>query len=334
VKAFADKIYGTITIDDPCALDILASPAFDRLWHVNQYGPYRLVRPELNTTRGEHCIGVYHLLRIHGASREEQIAGLVHDANHLTLSHVMDFLLGDSATQESHVGMFEVNPHIETLKSIVRAHDLDAERIFNPQNWSLLEQPTPMACADRLDYGLRDGLCYGQTSSQEVANLLESLRVADGKFAMNDADAAERLARISLDTQTVREGYWGMNFFHTLSRALKRALQLGAIVKDDFLGTDEDVFRKLLSTDDFELQLFKSWLDAGAPVGDCLMDGHTHSLVNKVRWMDPLVVTESSLMPISHLRPGLKRLIEENGMMKRDTKFFSYPKEFKALVDL
>lgn len=331
---FSDKIYGTITVDDHCVLDILSSPAFDRLWRVNQYGPFFLVRNEWNTTRGEHCLGVYHLLRLQGASREERIAGLVHDANHLAFSHVIDFLLGDSATQESHHGMFAVNPHIEELKSIIAKHGLDAEKIFAVKNWSLLEQPTPLMCADRLDYGFRDALCGGQTDLEEVLWIISVLESKEGKFVLRDARAAERLTRISIDTHTVREGHWGMNIFHTLSRALKRAMSLGVIREDDFLGVDMEILHKLFAADDPDLQLFTSWIRAGAPVGNCAIESHTHSLKNKVRWMDPLVVAESSLIPISQLKPGLKNLIEESVRLKQDYKYFSYPEDFARLTAL
>ena len=96
-----DRIYGRIRILDPLATELIKSRVFQRLKGVAQMGVYQYALPKINTTRYEHSIGTYYLLLKFGTTREEQIAGLLHDVSHTAFSHVIDHLHGDKLKQES-----------------------------------------------------------------------------------------------------------------------------------------------------------------------------------------------------------------------------------------
>ena len=99
-----DRVYGTVTIDDPGIIALMARPTFQRLRGVRQAGPSALAFTFKTVTRHEHSLGVYLLLRRLGARREEQIAGLLHDLSHTAFSHAVDFLF-DSEEQDHHEGL-------------------------------------------------------------------------------------------------------------------------------------------------------------------------------------------------------------------------------------
>ncbi|MEK7459084.1 MAG: hypothetical protein AAB663_01620 [Patescibacteria group bacterium] len=315
---FTDRVYGDIIIDDPCAVAIIESPAFDRLWRVNQYGPMVLLDAKWSTSRAEHCIGVYRLLQLLGASREECLAGLVHDANHLAFSHLVDWLIGDSATQEGH-GAFVANPHLASLKDIFDAHELDGAAIMDTKRFTLLEQDAPAMCADRVDYTLRDGITSDQCSKEECATFIEKLANHHGVMALTDVGAAEWLSRLSVDMHIVREGLGQNGFYAHFGAMLKALLSSGKLTREDFLVDDNHVMAIIRAqTDDVTMQTL-AWVAAGAPVEPCTADIADYTTNAKLRVIDPHVVVDGSLCTASSLRPGLARLLKEYTLLRKNT---------------
>ncbi len=315
---FTDRVYGDIIVDDPCALEIIASPAFDRLWRVNQYGPMVLLDAKWSTSRAEHCIGVYRLLQLLGASREECLAGLVHDANHLAFSHLVDWLVGDSATQEGH-GTFVANSHLVSLQAIFDAHGLNGAAIMDTKRFTLLEQDAPAMCADRVDYTLRDGVTSNQCTKQECTAFLAKLIRCNGIMALTDIGAAEWLSRLSVDMHIVREGLGQNGFYAHFGTMLKHLLASGALMREDFLVDDDHVMAIIRAQTDDVTTKTLAWVAAGAPVEPCATEQADYKTNAKLRVIDPHVVVDGILHTTSSLRPGLARLLREYTLLRKNT---------------
>lgn len=315
---FQDRVYGEIVVDDPCALEIIASPAFERLWRVNQYGPMCLTDAKWSTSRAEHCIGVYHLLKLLGASREECLAGLVHDANHLAFSHLVDWLVGDSATQEGH-GAFVANPHLASLQAIFHAHGLDGAAIMDTKRFPLLEQDAPAMCADRVDYTLRDGITSDQCTQEECATFLEKLVSHNGVMALTDVVQAEWLARLSVDLHIVREGLAQNGFYAHFGAMLKHLLASGKLTREDFLVDDSHVTAIIRAQTDATTMQTLAWIATGAPVEPCAAEVADYITHAKIRVIDPHVVVDGEPRTASSLRPGLARLLREYTLLRKNT---------------
>lgn len=90
-----DRIYGVLNVEEPVFAEIIAAPTFQRLQGINM-GPWVPCRPfySIPVSRYHHSIGVFMLLRRHGAPLAEQIAGLIHDVSHTAFSHLSDRLFG------------------------------------------------------------------------------------------------------------------------------------------------------------------------------------------------------------------------------------------------
>jgi len=72
-----DRVYGKIDINEPVLLTLLKSKPLIRLQGINQAGASQYAIPNKIVSRYEHSVGVMLLLKILGASTEEQIAGLL-----------------------------------------------------------------------------------------------------------------------------------------------------------------------------------------------------------------------------------------------------------------
>jgi len=100
---YNDKIYGKFKITEPVILELIKSLVIQRLKKINQYGYVGSYLPQAKTSRFEHSLGVFCLLRKYGTPIEEQISGLLHDVSHSVFSHCIDYVFKKkTANKQSH----------------------------------------------------------------------------------------------------------------------------------------------------------------------------------------------------------------------------------------
>ncbi|MBA3889441.1 MAG: HD domain-containing protein [Gemmatimonadaceae bacterium] len=104
MEIIRDPVWNNVRID-PLALQLVATPAFQRLRYVRQLGLAHLVYPGATHTRFEHALGAYHLARRAIGLLEERreverlaadecdvtrVAALLHDVGHYPFSHALE----------------------------------------------------------------------------------------------------------------------------------------------------------------------------------------------------------------------------------------------------
>lgn len=314
--AVEDRVYGQWEVEDPLAVKLIQLPAFQRLYHIGQYGSYWFGLPEANTNRAEHSLGVYYLLRHFKASREVQIAGLLHDISHTVFSHVIDYLqqdLGQQANQstqdDSHAGIIAQDEIVALLKEA----GLDYKRIGDIKSFSILDKELPDLCADRLDYFLRDSVCYKEITPEEARGILSHIVLVNNVMTIDDPDVARFMTRHSALMNIKHWGPpWGCFIFDRTAAALRRSLELGLITEDDFYSTDFVVWDKMKQSDDNIIKLAISDVENIKNIKLCLDESdYDYHLTSKFRMIDPPVLTESGVRRTSELFPELARTMAE-----------------------
>ena len=298
-----DPIYGTIDLSQPLLQDLYSTQAVQRLAHIYQAGITAFIRPERQTTRLEHSLGVLALLQFLDASLEEQAAGLLHDVPHTTFSHVVDFVFPNAQHTYHEVHREELIA-VSDLPACLERHGLDWREITESDNFSLLEQPLPALCADRLDYFLRDGLALHLFEQAEVNTFLESLRVLDGRIIVGTLDAARWLgeAFIAADDAiwcSVQEVGW----YACMAEALRAAMAVNLLTEADLKGTDQALMMQLRAAPIPEIQ---SWLTLLRPEVNFVRVafGGDLTVLPKVRAVDPPVLRNGEVMALSALDPA------------------------------
>jgi HD superfamily phosphohydrolase len=104
MKVIRDPLWNNIRVE-PLALELIDTPAFQRLRYVRQLGLAFLVYPGASHSRFEHALGTYHLARralllldergdLRGiddrARAEVRMAALLHDIGHYPFSHALE----------------------------------------------------------------------------------------------------------------------------------------------------------------------------------------------------------------------------------------------------
>ena len=287
-----DFIYGSSHLE-PVLAELIHTQPLQRLKKIHQGGASYLVNPKWNVTRFEHSVGVMLLIKKLGGSIEEQIAGLLHDISHTAFSHVIDFVL-DNPEQDFHDQIFEKVIQSSEIPSVLQKHGFNILSILPIEKWSLLEQPLPSLCADRIDYTLRDLSTYNMISLDDACKFVDELRVVDGKICLKTIEAAEWFVK-AYYTEVVDFFLHPLNVYGyaILTDILKIAIAKQIIHFDDLLSDDETVWKKLIDSKDPEV--LKKMKDISKKVINDERNYDIHQK-KKVRIIDPFVLVGNARM--------------------------------------
>ncbi|QDP38932.1 HD domain-containing protein [Radiobacillus deserti] len=302
-----DKLYGEFEVDKVLEELVLSKPV-QRLKGIHQGGASYLVNGKWNVTRFEHSIGVMLLIKKLGGSIEEQIAGLLHDVSHTAFSHVIDFVL-DNKNEDYHETIYNSVIKNSEIPTILKKYGYKYEDILpDDKKWTILEQPAPELCADRVDYTLRDMFEYGQISLRDVHKFLSDLTVDDGKMYLQNIEITEWF--VNTYYKEVIDFFMDpLNIYgyDILAKTLKVALDNKVIYFNDFLKDDNGLIQKLKKSKSEEIQILLGNIHQNVKVVEDSVDYDLYRK-NKVRLIDPSILSGNKLIRASVLSDKVKEM--------------------------
>lgn len=319
---YTDRVYGRQIISEPVMLELIKSPALQRLKGVMQsgYGPlyfwfHRLTNIQ-QPTRFEHSLGVFFLLKRFNASLKEQIAGLIHDVSHTVFSHTADYVFSaGSVTKHNYQDkIFAAFVKKTAIPMILRKYKIDPDYILNEKNFPLKEKNLPDLCADRLDYSLRNALEYQVADQQEVDYFLNHLLAKNNAWVFKNLTSARRYANLFRRLNTVHyAGFPTAVMFQTMADLLKHGLRKKYLAKKDFFTTDQAVLAKLKKyrTEDKKLKLLFQRI---APGKIKITNNPRHYAVHtllKSRAVDPLLQINGQTKRLSAVDQNWTQVIKQ-----------------------
>ena len=296
-----DRVYGRVEIAHPVLFDLLATRAVQRLGGVLQHGVTALIGITRPTTRLEHSLGVMALVKLLRGDLDEQIAALLHDISHTAFSHVIDYVFHGHDSQGYHEEHKEGFMAGSDIPLVLARHGLDWRDYLHEEHFTLLEQPSPALCADRLDYFLRDSLDLRLATTEQINHVLAHLVVWDGKIVVNDMEVARWIGEtfIAAD-QASWANFREVGLYELAAIAIRRGLEIGAISEVDLWTTDLEAWKKLQANSDRTLQ---SMLRMVSPETQFTWDAvsPTFLVSTKLRTVDPQVLVDGHTYPLSAL---------------------------------
>ena len=306
-----DEIYGTHTVTEPVLVELLqCSRALWRLATVHQAGisGFLGLAPG-RVTRFEHSVGVFLLVRLVGASLEEQLAALLHDISHTAFSHVVDYAIfppGESSFHEVHKQAYV---RATEIPIILDKHGFGDLRPLQEHLYPLVHRPSPRLCADRVDYGLRDALAFGKLSLDQAHKIVKSIRahpLPDSPLRMlvveDEADAIV-LARAYMATDAA---VWSnpahIDVCKKTGMLIGDAIRRGAIREASlWLFSDAELWEELWNVADADEQAAMLGLKEGGLPSERWLTLPRYAKVRTidpdvcpVRWMDPTPLSKLS----------------------------------------
>lgn len=298
-----NTIYGNFIVNEPVLIELFNHPIMERIKHVRQYGVSDyIIKQKKEYTRYEHCVGVWALLKLFGASLEEQIAGLLHDASHTVFSHVGDKLFCHHSANSS----YQDDIHEWYLKhynihALLAQYDIALADILHKNGTHLmLEQDLPYLCADRLEYNLQAGILTDLLTLDDIHLILHNLEYDNGNWFFTDIEMAKKLALVSLyNTEHVWGNPLDQCIYHITAAALQRALEIQLITIDDIhFSTDALVWDKLwISNDTIIMQYLKDMINCAAIINQY----KPYIKAPKFRGLDPLIQSNDTFYTLTEI---------------------------------
>ncbi len=252
-----ETFIGPVEITEPVLIELLNHPVMTRLKEIDQHGPQTYFGNQPTFNRYTHSVGVFALLRKHGCSLTEQIAGLLHDASHTVFSHVADHLFKSDHHTNYQDSIHEWYLHKMGIDKVLQRYNLTIEDI-NPDQpeFAALEQPRPRLCADRIQYIVYTGLIHGRITQKQLEAILNSLTFTNNQWVFNNQEHARTFADLAY---YFTEHYWqtpeNFAWSHWLCQALKQAIALELITSDDIhFGTDATILEILNTSQDAHIK--------------------------------------------------------------------------------
>lgn len=315
---YNDKIYGKFSITEPVILELIKSPAMQRLKKINQYGYIGAYLPDAKNNRFNHSMGVFCLLKKYGASIEEQIAGLLHDISHAAFSHCIDYVLrGKSAHKQTHQDdVFEKYIKKTNIPRILKRHKIDFEYILDDKNFPLKENDLPNICSDRIDYILRDSVCFKEMEKEKTKYFLDNLRAENGQWFFKNFQSASRFAK--LYSKMNKKYYSGLPtalMYQTVGDCFKYALDKGYINEKDLYKTDKDVLQKVRKKIGKDEKLNILWKRMNKKI-EYKFSSKGMKILCKSRAIDPFFKKDGKLIKVSDVEKNWKKIVKEESRPK------------------
>jgi len=302
-----DKVYGKVEVNEPVLLQLINSKAIQRLKGIEQYGLPKTTFGFGDYTRYDHSVGVMILLKILGASLEEQIAGLIHDISHTAFSHVIDRAIGDTLSEDFQDNAFEKFLKNSDIPKILKKHKYDVSDFLNLHKFPLLEQPAPHLCADRIDYILREMKEW--IEGDKVEFLLNQFTIYNDRIAFDDKKAATIFATTYM---TIQKKHWINTDVlvqdEVFSGMLREALKKKTITMNDMFTTDKEVIKKLKKAGYSEM--FDTSGKLRKHKFEISENGKVH-LLKKFRHVDPEIFEDGQVKKLSQLDASFRDLLKD-----------------------
>jgi len=213
MKIIHCNLWGDIEISE-LAISIIDTPHFQRLHYIKQTGMSYKVFPGAHTSRFEHSIGVYGIIRTlldhvlkkqpelvsECDSRKQElicIGGLVHDLGHGPFSHLFDQYL----TFKNVVNGWEDHEtrSLDLLKHLVDTYKvgLDESEIefigslikgISTGSWyqTIVNNSVSGLDMDKMDYVLRDSMNFGMKIHFDPLRIIKNCRVIEQELCFCD----------------------------------------------------------------------------------------------------------------------------------------------------
>ena len=331
MKAIKDSVHGHVRLS-PVAVELIDTPAFQRLRHVKQLSTVRLVYPSANHTRFEHSLGVYHLARqaLDGldvdpdTAAHVRVAALLHDVGHGPYGHQTEGIIRRRTGRDhDEVGWLLTDSDREICRVLER-NGLDPERVA-----ALIAGGEGVGAlisgeldVDRMDYLVRDahhtGVPYGTVDTGRLVNELRltdsperALVLAEG----NVATAESLLVARSLMNAVVYRHHVSRVAGAMLERACERYLdRTDATIAEFRRMADHDLLVALREEvpelgDRIEHRdLYKRavWVGLGDVPAGTVDAAHDEELAAEREIADRVGIDRESVIVDVPSRPGLK----------------------------
>ena len=288
----------------------------------------------------DHSVGVALIIWNFTHDKKQTLAGLFHDIATPVFKHCIDFMNGDSETQEStEEKTTDIIRNSKEIITLLKRDGIKLEEVDDYKKYPIADNDTPKLSADRFESNFSSGLNFFRVweldKIKKMYNNITIVKNEDGldELAFKDKEICEEFIHtvsklwpqwISDEDRTV------MQFLADMCKSMKNASYLS--IDDLYTLSEKEVIEKFLNCEDSYLQeSFKNFLNADTVYkSDYYIDNkYCVNIKAKKRYVNPLVLEENGVSRINTISEQASIEIENHLNLQRSGYYTYFDFDFK-----
>lgn len=282
----------------------------------------------------DHSVGVALIIWNFTHDKTQTLAGLFHDIATPVFKHCIDFMNGDSETQEStEEKTYEILSSSKEIMDLLKRDGILLEEVVDYKKYPIADNESPKLSADRLEYNFSSGLTF-----HRVWDLENIKRCYTNIFVSKNEEGEEELA---FKDKTVCEEYiktlsnlWPkwiddndrtcMMFIADICKLMK--LKGYLTIEDLYTMSESEIIDRIINCEDeFISNLFKAFQKQtqAKKSDDEINDRYCIKVKSKVRYLNPLVISGGTLKRIKDASYDSEEVIN-NFLSSTDMNHYTY----------
>lgn len=284
-----------------------------------------------NYSRCEHSIGVALIVWRFTKNVKMTLAGLFHDIAAPTFSHVIDFLNGDSETQESTEELtYEIINDSKKIQEILKKYNLKTEDVSDYSMYPIADNKSPKLSADRLEYTCYMSTAMGLISFDELNELINDIYIVTidntQEMCFKNIKYAKKFAKLAIVCGRFMSSPISTVSNQFLADILKIAVDTKILTKNDFNTlTEDEIVTKIENCNNEKVKFLFKYFRTFDKVYESNSEDLSNYSINvkvKSRYINPLCNYKDSILRVSDIDSEIKNDIE-NFLKEANTKYFS-----------
>ena len=269
----------------------------------------------------EHSIAVALIIWHFTKDKKQTLAGLLHDIATPSFKHCIDFMNGDSETQESTEDLTRtLILKSDEIMALLKRDDIDIDEVADYHIYPIADNDIPMLSADRLEYTLSNGLgaikkVWDLDEVKEIYSNIQVFKNENGILEMGFTDIrlaskfVEKMSELSICYMNDNRRF-SMWF---LADIMKKMSEHKLITINDLYNmSEEEIIERIENCNLFNIsKCFKIWRtasDVKTSYSD-IPNTYTVNTKSKKRYINPLVQTKNGLFRVSELSKEANKCI-------------------------
>ena len=260
----------------------------------------------------DHSVGVALIIWHFTHDKKQTLAGLFHDIATPVFKHCIDFMNGDSETQEStEEKTSDIIRNSSKIMSLLKRDGIKLEEVDDYKIYPIADNDTPRLSADRFEYTFASGLTFFRVwELDKIRKMYNNIVVTaneDGiqELAFKDKEVCEEY----IDTISKLWPEWVsdkdrtvMQFLADICKSMNNAGYL--TVEDLYTLSEQEVIDKILTCEDKYLSnSFKLFQNADKVYKSITIVDKKYcvNIKSKIRYIVPLVLTDTGAVRINQI---------------------------------
>lgn len=287
----------------------------------------------------QHSIGVALIIWRFTHDKKQTLAGLFHDIASPAFKHAIDYMNGDSETQESiEKDTGKIIRDSKAINKQLKRDGILPSEISDYHIYTIADNDIPSLAADRLEYTFSNGyFLYNTWTLDQIKTFYADLTIAKNEDSLDEItfqtqSIAAEFTTKNLELSANYHGDKARATLEFLGDMIQSMINSGYLTLDDlYVMSEREIIDWILSCGDKPMSdAFRNFQRATTVYSGATAKKNCYcvSVKSKVRYITPLVQTETGATRITDLDKKIKTAVDKY-LDDKQSKYVGFDFDFK-----